>query len=67
IIEDWVSDDEDDDEPNPKVEKKIAIPTATKKEFVKLEKPVRRSVRHVLSMEVLITFNTVVLTNRGKE
>ncbi|GJT90269.1 ribonuclease H-like domain-containing protein [Tanacetum coccineum] len=44
IIEDWVSDDEDDDEPNPKVEKKTVIPTATKKEFVKPEKPVRRSV-----------------------
>ncbi|GJW54158.1 putative ribonuclease H-like domain-containing protein [Tanacetum coccineum] len=33
----------DDDEPNPKVEKKIVIPTATKKEFVK---PVKRSFRH---------------------
>ncbi|GJY04663.1 hypothetical protein Tco_0370603 [Tanacetum coccineum] len=30
IIKDWVS---DDDEPNPKVEKKTVIPTATKKEF----------------------------------
>ncbi|GJZ71477.1 hypothetical protein Tco_0635328, partial [Tanacetum coccineum] len=29
IIEDWVSDDEDDNEP--KVEKKTVIPTATKK------------------------------------
>ncbi|GJW29393.1 ribonuclease H-like domain-containing protein [Tanacetum coccineum] len=46
IIEDWVSDDEDDDEPNPKVEKKTVIPTATKKEFVKPKKPVRRSVRY---------------------
>ncbi|GJT33153.1 retrovirus-related pol polyprotein from transposon TNT 1-94 [Tanacetum coccineum] len=44
IIEDWVSDDEDNDEPNPKVEKKTVIPTATKKEFVKPEKPVKRSV-----------------------
>ncbi|GJT92999.1 hypothetical protein Tco_1081844 [Tanacetum coccineum] len=44
IIEDWVLDDEDDDEPNPKVEKKTVIPTATKKEFVKPKKPVRRSV-----------------------
>ncbi|GJW62815.1 putative ribonuclease H-like domain-containing protein [Tanacetum coccineum] len=43
IIEDWVSDDEDDDELNPKVEKKTVIPTATKKEFVK---PVKRSVRY---------------------
>ncbi|GJS91106.1 ribonuclease H-like domain-containing protein [Tanacetum coccineum] len=44
IIEDWVSDDEDEVEPIPKVEKKTVIPTATKKEFVKPEKPVRRSV-----------------------
>ncbi|GJT73820.1 retrovirus-related pol polyprotein from transposon TNT 1-94 [Tanacetum coccineum] len=44
IIEDWVSDDEDDDESNLKVEKKTAIPTATKKEFVKPEKQVKRSV-----------------------
>ncbi|GJW56428.1 putative ribonuclease H-like domain-containing protein [Tanacetum coccineum] len=46
IIEDWVSDDEDDDEPNPKVEKKTVIPTATQKEYVKPEKPVKRSVRY---------------------
>ncbi|GJU89011.1 hypothetical protein Tco_1301434, partial [Tanacetum coccineum] len=46
IIEDWVSDDEDEVEPIPKVEKKTVIPTATKKEFVKPEKPVRRSVRY---------------------
>ncbi|GJR99978.1 putative ribonuclease H-like domain-containing protein [Tanacetum coccineum] len=46
IIEDWVSDDEDDVEPIPKVEKKTVIPTATKKEFVKPETPVRRSVRY---------------------
>ncbi|GJT13177.1 copia protein [Tanacetum coccineum] len=47
IIEDWVSNDEDDDEPNPKVEKKTVIPTATKKEFVKPEKPAKRSVNTV--------------------
>ncbi|GJV79153.1 putative ribonuclease H-like domain-containing protein [Tanacetum coccineum] len=46
IIEDWVSDDEEEVEPIPKVEKKTAIPTATKKEVVKPEKPVRRSVRY---------------------
>ncbi|GJV79848.1 putative ribonuclease H-like domain-containing protein [Tanacetum coccineum] len=38
IIEDWVSDDEDEVEPIPKVEKKTVIPTATKKEFVKPKK-----------------------------
>ncbi|GKC47829.1 ribonuclease H-like domain-containing protein, partial [Tanacetum coccineum] len=43
-IEDWVSDDEDDVEPIPKVEKKTVIPIATKKEFVKPAKPIRRSV-----------------------
>ncbi|GKF95227.1 hypothetical protein Tco_0287962, partial [Tanacetum coccineum] len=46
IIEDWVSDDEDEFKPNPKVEKKTVIPTATKKEFVKPEKPVRKPVRY---------------------
>ncbi|GKG09039.1 hypothetical protein Tco_0334871, partial [Tanacetum coccineum] len=40
IIEDWVSNDV---EHIPKVEKKTVIPTATKKEFVEPEKPVRRS------------------------
>ncbi|GJW73071.1 hypothetical protein Tco_0132441, partial [Tanacetum coccineum] len=46
IIEDWVSDDEEEVESIPKVEKKTVIPTATKKEFVKPEKPVRRSVTY---------------------
>ncbi|GJU45927.1 putative ribonuclease H-like domain-containing protein [Tanacetum coccineum] len=44
IIEDWVSDDEEEVEPIPKIEKKTVIPTATKKESVKPEKPIRRSV-----------------------
>ncbi|GJV87320.1 putative ribonuclease H-like domain-containing protein [Tanacetum coccineum] len=44
IIKDWVSDDEEEVELIPKVEKKTAIPTATKKESVKTEKPIRRSV-----------------------
>ncbi|GJZ77707.1 ribonuclease H-like domain-containing protein [Tanacetum coccineum] len=48
IYSDWVSDDEDDVEPIPKVEKKIVIPTATKKDFVKPETPVRRSVRSLI-------------------
>ncbi|GKF69760.1 hypothetical protein Tco_0202817, partial [Tanacetum coccineum] len=38
IIEDWVSDDEDDDEPNPKVEKKTVISTATKKDCPNVHK-----------------------------
>ncbi|GKA19516.1 ribonuclease H-like domain-containing protein [Tanacetum coccineum] len=57
IIEDWVSDDEDEVEPIPKVEKKTVIPTATKKEFVKPEKPVRRSVscpKHMAPKAVLM-------------
>ncbi|GJT48536.1 hypothetical protein Tco_0974693 [Tanacetum coccineum] len=37
IIEDWVSDDEEEVEPIPKVEKKSIIPTDTKKESVKPE------------------------------
>ncbi|GJS74958.1 retrovirus-related pol polyprotein from transposon TNT 1-94 [Tanacetum coccineum] len=60
IIEDWVSDDEDDVEPIPKVEKKTVIPTATKKEFVKPKTPVRRSVscpnvhKHMVPRAVLM-------------
>ncbi|GJR04046.1 putative ribonuclease H-like domain-containing protein [Tanacetum coccineum] len=60
IIEDWVSDDEDDVEPIPKVEKKTVIPTATKKEFVKPEKHVRRLVscpnvnKHMVPRAVLM-------------
>ncbi|GJR72729.1 putative ribonuclease H-like domain-containing protein [Tanacetum coccineum] len=46
IIKDWVSDDEEEVKLIPKVEKKTAIPTATKKESVKPEKSVRRSVRY---------------------
>ncbi|GJX80042.1 putative ribonuclease H-like domain-containing protein [Tanacetum coccineum] len=38
IIEDWVSDDEEEVEPIPKVEKKTAIRNATKKESVKTVK-----------------------------
>ncbi|GJV00170.1 putative ribonuclease H-like domain-containing protein [Tanacetum coccineum] len=37
IIEDWVSDDEEQDESKPKSEKKYVIPTAAKKEFAKPE------------------------------
>ncbi|GJU98871.1 reverse transcriptase domain-containing protein [Tanacetum coccineum] len=44
IIEDWVSDDEEEVEPIPKVEKKTVIPTAIKKESVQTEKPIRRSI-----------------------
>ncbi|GJV18662.1 ribonuclease H-like domain-containing protein [Tanacetum coccineum] len=56
IIEDWVSDDEDDVEPIPKIEKKTVIPTATKKEFVKSAKPIRRPVRPFSTVR---SFNTV--------
>ncbi|GJV00876.1 putative ribonuclease H-like domain-containing protein [Tanacetum coccineum] len=41
IIEDWVSDDEEQDESMPKPEKKTIIPTAAK-----IEKPVKKSVRY---------------------
>ncbi|GJU05256.1 ribonuclease H-like domain-containing protein [Tanacetum coccineum] len=48
IIEDWVSDDEEQDESKPKSEKKTVIPTAAKIEFTKPEnheKPFKKSVR----------------------
>ncbi|GJR19271.1 hypothetical protein Tco_0967798 [Tanacetum coccineum] len=41
IIEEWVSDDEEQDESKTKPEKKIVIPTAAK-----IEKPVKKSVRY---------------------
>ncbi|GJV87184.1 ribonuclease H-like domain-containing protein [Tanacetum coccineum] len=62
IIEDWVSDDEEEVEPISKVEKKTAIPTATKKESFKPEKPIRRSVRSVntgIPFSTTGSFNTV--------
>ncbi|GJS48103.1 hypothetical protein Tco_0598224 [Tanacetum coccineum] len=46
IIEDWVSDDEEEVESITKVEKKTDVPTATKKESVNTVKPSRRSVRY---------------------
>ncbi|GJZ58182.1 uncharacterized mitochondrial protein-like protein [Tanacetum coccineum] len=58
IIEDWVSDDEDDVEPIPKVEKKTVIPTATKKEFVKPETPLE-SVRQNVNTVKARGFNAV--------
>ncbi|GJV24160.1 ribonuclease H-like domain-containing protein [Tanacetum coccineum] len=60
IIEDWVSDDEEEVEPIPKVEKKTAIPTTTKKESVKPKKPIRRSLscpnahKHMVPRAVLM-------------
>ncbi|GJV79390.1 ribonuclease H-like domain-containing protein [Tanacetum coccineum] len=46
IIEDWVSDDEEEVESIPKEEKKADVPTATKKESVKTVKSSRRTVRY---------------------
>ncbi|GJV59720.1 ribonuclease H-like domain-containing protein [Tanacetum coccineum] len=69
IIKDWVSDDEDDVEPIPKVEKKTVIPTATKKEFVKPETPVRRSVsfpnvhKHMVPRAVLMKTGLKTVNN----
>ncbi|GJW97967.1 putative ribonuclease H-like domain-containing protein [Tanacetum coccineum] len=46
IIEDWVSDDEEEVESIPKEEKKANVPIATKKESVKPVSPSRRSIRY---------------------
>ncbi|GJS70802.1 putative ribonuclease H-like domain-containing protein [Tanacetum coccineum] len=59
IIEDWVSDDEEEVEPIPKVEKKTAIPTATKKESVETVKPSSRTVRSVNTARPFNTARTV--------
>ncbi|GJS08013.1 putative ribonuclease H-like domain-containing protein [Tanacetum coccineum] len=55
IIEDWVSDDEEEVESIPKEEKKANVPIATKKESVKPVSPSRRSIRH-MSMETSSSF-----------
>ncbi|GJZ26655.1 putative ribonuclease H-like domain-containing protein [Tanacetum coccineum] len=54
IIKDWVSNDEDEVEPIPEVEKKSVIPTTTKEEFVKTKKLVRRSVSMRGMLQVFI-------------
>ncbi|GJX18990.1 hypothetical protein Tco_0221667 [Tanacetum coccineum] len=56
IIEDWVSDDEDDVEPLPKVEKKTVIPTASKKDCPNVYK--HMAPRAVLMKTGLKTVNT---------
>ncbi|GJS30407.1 retrovirus-related pol polyprotein from transposon TNT 1-94 [Tanacetum coccineum] len=69
IIEDWVSDDEEEVEVIPKVEKKTAIPTATKKESVKPEKPIRRSIscpnsyKHMVPRAVLMKTGLKTVNN----
>ncbi|GKA74946.1 hypothetical protein Tco_0781324, partial [Tanacetum coccineum] len=66
IIKDWVSDDEDEVEPTPKVEKKYVIPTANEKESVKPEKPVRRSVscpKNMAPREVLMKTGLKTVNN----
>ncbi|GKA94328.1 putative ribonuclease H-like domain-containing protein [Tanacetum coccineum] len=50
IIEEWVSDDEEEDVSQPKIEKKIVMPSIVKKEFVKSkqqEKSTRKTVKQV--------------------
>ncbi|GJS00943.1 ribonuclease H-like domain-containing protein [Tanacetum coccineum] len=50
IIEEWVSDDEEEDVSQPKIEKKIVRPSIVKKEFVKSkqqEKTARKTVKQV--------------------
>ncbi|GJZ96724.1 hypothetical protein Tco_0669058 [Tanacetum coccineum] len=50
IIEDWLSDNEEDDVPQAKIEKKIFKPSFAKIEFVKLkqqENTARKTVNHV--------------------
>ncbi|GJT12013.1 hypothetical protein Tco_0859055 [Tanacetum coccineum] len=50
IIEEWVSDDEEEDVSQPKIEKKTVRPSIVKKEFVKSkqqEKSTRKTVKQV--------------------
>ncbi|GJZ01392.1 ribonuclease H-like domain-containing protein, partial [Tanacetum coccineum] len=52
-LKDWVSDDEDEVETTVVVKKKTVIPTAAKKEFVKLETQVKRIVKYAEMYRVL--------------
>ncbi|GJZ25295.1 putative ribonuclease H-like domain-containing protein [Tanacetum coccineum] len=70
IIKDWVSNDEDEVEPIPKVEKKSVIPTTTKEEFVKTKKLVRRFLFSLMktslkSVNTARPVNTVRSVNTG--
>ncbi|GJT71191.1 ribonuclease H-like domain-containing protein [Tanacetum coccineum] len=50
IIEEWVSDDEEEDVSQPKIEKKTVRPSIVKKEFIKSkqqQKTARKTVKHV--------------------
>ncbi|GJZ61934.1 putative ribonuclease H-like domain-containing protein [Tanacetum coccineum] len=60
-IEEWVSDDEEEDVSQPKTEKKIVRPSIVKKEFVKSkqqEKTARKTVKQVVR-NIEITLNLV--------
>ncbi|GJR46687.1 hypothetical protein Tco_1314790 [Tanacetum coccineum] len=55
-IEEWVSDDEEDDVSQPKTKKKIVRPSIVKKEFVKSkqqEKTARKSVKQIIPLVIL--------------
>ncbi|GJT64001.1 hypothetical protein Tco_1015481 [Tanacetum coccineum] len=59
IIEDWVSDDEEQDESKPKSEKKTVIPTAAKIELVKPEnheKQVKSQIRICRNVKITISY-----------
>ncbi|GJZ92659.1 putative ribonuclease H-like domain-containing protein [Tanacetum coccineum] len=57
-----IADEDDNDEPNPKVKKKTVIPTATKKEFVK---PVKRPFRSTVNTVRAGDFNAVKPSHVG--
>ncbi|GJV71606.1 putative ribonuclease H-like domain-containing protein [Tanacetum coccineum] len=69
IIEDWVSDNEKDDVPRAKIEKKTFKPSFTKIEFVKpkqQEKTARKIVNHVEQNRQNIHIPRVLITCRPK-
>ncbi|GJV07618.1 ribonuclease H-like domain-containing protein [Tanacetum coccineum] len=61
-IEDWVSDDEEQDESKTKPEKKTVIPIAAK-----IKKPVKKSVRPKKSLILLGPYRTPCLIQLGQE
>ncbi|GKC62426.1 putative ribonuclease H-like domain-containing protein, partial [Tanacetum coccineum] len=63
IIEDWVSDDEEEVEPIPKVEKNTAILTATKKKLVRRSSSCPNAYKHMVPRAVLMKTGLKTVNN----
>ncbi|GJR61873.1 putative ribonuclease H-like domain-containing protein [Tanacetum coccineum] len=70
IIEEWVSDDEEEDVSQPKIEKKTVRPSIVKKEFVKSkqqEKTARKTVKQNLVPRAVLMKSGLVSINTARQ